>query len=401
MIHVCFGLHDADGRYSKFTGTTIASIFENTKAAVTAHILHDSTLTADNREKFSALARRYNQRVKFHNVEQLCSQEILFLIDKLADKIILRFTIGAFYRLLIKKIFDFDKIIYLDSDIIVNLDIAELWQQDLKNYPLAAVPEIVATQNHMRKNKFILNADIVKLENYLCSGVILFNLDKLDEKFFYDGVQFLVDNPQCESPDQDILNALFSENYLKLAQKFDSFVDTENIGTAPAAQKIYHYAGQQIGFDMADTLKRLWLKYFSRTTWLDEEALIRLYEKFQEQDTQVKNLLISLTSALSGRKRAFILIAEYLEPLKFVFGAKNSELLFIENFKDTTQLIKTLKKSRSQKVFLAMLPNYPLLRDLLTAEGFVENRDFFDGTKFLAKVHGWQLISSYKFIKAM
>ena len=28
MIHVCFGLYDKDGRYSKFTGTTIASIYK-------------------------------------------------------------------------------------------------------------------------------------------------------------------------------------------------------------------------------------------------------------------------------------------------------------------------------------------------------------------------------------
>ena len=29
MIHVCFGLYDKDGRYSKFTGTTMLSMFEN------------------------------------------------------------------------------------------------------------------------------------------------------------------------------------------------------------------------------------------------------------------------------------------------------------------------------------------------------------------------------------
>ena len=29
MIHVCFGLYDKHGTYSKFTGTTMLSIFEN------------------------------------------------------------------------------------------------------------------------------------------------------------------------------------------------------------------------------------------------------------------------------------------------------------------------------------------------------------------------------------
>ena len=30
MIHVCFALYDKHGTYSKFTGTTMLSIFENT-----------------------------------------------------------------------------------------------------------------------------------------------------------------------------------------------------------------------------------------------------------------------------------------------------------------------------------------------------------------------------------
>ena len=29
MIHVCFCLHDATGRYSKFTGTAMLSMFDN------------------------------------------------------------------------------------------------------------------------------------------------------------------------------------------------------------------------------------------------------------------------------------------------------------------------------------------------------------------------------------
>ena len=103
MINICFGLHDGDGKYSKFVGTTMASIFETTNLAVTIHILHDATLTDDNRENFTELAEKYNQSVEFHDVEQLCTEEIAFLREKLADKINSRFSIGAFYRLLIKK----------------------------------------------------------------------------------------------------------------------------------------------------------------------------------------------------------------------------------------------------------------------------------------------------------
>ena len=32
MIHICYGLHDRDGKYSKFVGMSMVSVFENTSA---------------------------------------------------------------------------------------------------------------------------------------------------------------------------------------------------------------------------------------------------------------------------------------------------------------------------------------------------------------------------------
>ena len=75
MIHVCFGLHDKNGRYSKFTGTAILSLLENTSSEVTIHILHDNTLSTDNHDKFIYLVGRYGQHVKFYNVERVFLQK--------------------------------------------------------------------------------------------------------------------------------------------------------------------------------------------------------------------------------------------------------------------------------------------------------------------------------------
>ena len=357
MIHVCFGLYDADGRYSKFTGTTITSIFANTRSEVTAHILHDNTLTSDNREKFLELAARHNQRVNFYNVDELCPDELKFLRDKLPDKVGSRFSIGTFYRLLAKKILPVDRIIYLDSDIIVNLDLAELWQTDLKNFSLAAVPEIDATHNHMRKDKFLLQSGRVRVEDYFCAGVLIFDLNKFDENFFADGVQFLVDNPQCKLNDQDILNGFFSENYLKLDAKFNSFVSTDE---EPVDKKIYHYAGHRMDLDMKKPFSRLWMENFLRSGWLDVDSVGRLYEEFGTCDTEVKTLLMNLSAGLSGRKRAFVTFAEYVNAIKKFFAADDKELIVIEKFKDFDDLTRAIKKLRSKCVFLSMVENFPL-----------------------------------------
>ena len=168
MIHVCYGLNDKKGTYSKYTGVSILSMFENTKEKITVHIFHDNTLTPENRNNFINVAENYNQAVKFYNFDELCPEKIQYLREKLGSVFESRFSVGTFYRLMINKNFFGDnvsKIIYLDSDTVINLDIAELWNYDLTNYPLAAVPEIEATRGYIQKNKYILNTGIVEVNN--------------------------------------------------------------------------------------------------------------------------------------------------------------------------------------------------------------------------------------------
>ena len=403
MIHVCFGLHDADGRYSKFTGTTITSIFENTTAAVTAHILHDSTLTDDNRDKFSRLAQRYNQRMEFYNVETICAEKLKEYTDYVSTVKNSRVGVGAFYRLLLSQFIspEIEKIIYLDSDIIVNLDIAELWHIELGDKVLGVVPESFNGINAFER--FDLCRDgLANPEDYFNSGVLLMNLKLFnqEEPNIIEGLKFRGNHPEYKFFDQEVLNYCFSTRTLKLPTKFNRFIECVNKDNETVVEKkIYHYAGGHIGLEGSDNFNRLWLKYFSRSMWCDEDVFSRLYEKFQTQDVEIKNLLINLTSALSGRKRAFVLFNEYVNPVKIIFNAQSEELFVIENFKDMPHLINTLKNLHNQRVFLSMLPNYPLLRDLLMAEGFVENKDFFDGMKFLSAAH--ISVDSYHLVKAM
>ena len=402
MIHVCFGLHDADGHYSKFVGTTMASIFENTSAPVTIHIIHDATLTADNRDKFSYLAGCYGQRVNFHNASALCPNEIKFLREKLLDKINTRFSIGAFYRLLMKKIFGNGKMIYLDADTIVNLDIAELWRQDLGSFTVAAVPEVEATFNNMVSNKFLLNTGRVRKENYFCSGVMIFDLDKLDEKFFYDGVQFLSDNPSCESPDQDILNAAFSENYFRLEQKFDSFSDAERIRRAPVAKKIYHYAGRCIGLNSFDAYNKLWLENFSKTPWSNAEVFHNMGREIDNTIDQRIELTQWLMKVYAGRRRTFCIEPNGINFVKALFAVREDEK-FIEmvDGKSLEKLLSKMKSQRGKTMFFIFVPIYPPFRDELVRNGFKEFEDFVNGFLFVTQKQYQQPRPEYNFIKAL
>ena len=400
MIQICFGLHDADGRYSKFVGTTMESIFENTASPVTIHILHDDTLTDDNREKFIQLTEHYNQHVEFHNVDELCPDELNFLRDKLLDKINSRFSIGMFYRLLAKKIFGTGKMIYLDADIIVNLDIDELWQQDLRDYPIAAVIEVLALSGFMITDKFLLNKGVVKLENYFCSGVILFDLDKISNNFFRDGVQFLIDNPECESPDQDILNAFFSENYFKLAQKFDAFVSGERNCELPVEKKIYHYAGWKIGLDLNDGYNRLWFEHFARTAWFNVDIIDRLGEQFCNQhDIDINNSQFMMQIS-AEHSRAFFLSPGDVPAIKMLFNIQDDEPIIEARGNDSlNELLIKMDELRGQKIWFISHSDWLTMEKVLTYLGFKEDIDFINIELFLTSKQSGKPPHTYGFVR--
>ncbi|MCR5834040.1 MAG: hypothetical protein K6G55_05250 [Selenomonadaceae bacterium] len=404
MIHVCFGLYDKSGKYSKFVGATMASIFEKTSSLVTIHILHDATLTNDNRDKFSYLAGRYGQHVKFYDVEKICPEEIAFLHEKLADKINSRFSVGTFYRLLMKKILaplGIEKVIYLDADIIVNLDIAELWQQDLKNLPLAAVPEEIATLGYMIHEKYVFKKNFVNPKNYFCAGVIVFNLNVISENFFRDGVQFLLDYPACESHDQDILNAFFSENYLKLDQKFDSFVQADRRRKFPVVKKIYHYAGRCIELKLDEPYNRLFMDMFALTPWFNVETLSRIGEGFRASNDTFNNLFQQYVKFCLDHRRVFLVDEANLNAVKVIFDIRDDEKIII--LKDQNSIIEfmtMMRNQRKQKFFITCLTNYESVKILLGQNGFAEFKDYVNGMFFLTRAQAnfsrpeWDLINN-------
>ena len=335
MIHVCYGLHDKDGRYSKFVGTSIVSIFENTTADVTVHILHDNTLTPDNRDKFIYIAGRYGQQIKFYNVDQIAAKEIEEIKNKLPTAEYSRYTIGAFYRLIVQNIIEsVDKIIYLDGDTIVNLDIKELWNINLANHPMAAVNESDMDFNFSKTKKtyFLINLGMVKEENYFNSGVIAINLEYLrnNDQILKTGYDLISKNIS-RTFDQDILNFCFSDNYLKLPSKYNMFILTQQVvQNYPKIEKmIYHYAGGTLTFNITDIFNRLWFQYFSKTPWFNEDMFGNIYAEILNMHNQHKLDLISMTKLMAGKCRAFFTESQNAEFVKNIFAVTPKEEFII------------------------------------------------------------------------
>lgn len=403
MIHVCFCLHDKTGRYAKFTGTVMLSLFDNTTADVTVHILHDNTMIQDNREKFIYLAGRYNQRVNFYNVEELCADKIAEMMLLVPEVKTSRVSIGAFYKLLIPQVIslDIEKIIYLDADIIVNLDINELWKIELGENFLAAVSESMMGEENLNAKKICIDGH-VKFEDYFNSGVMIINLNlwRKERELIMRGVKLRGKHPEYVQLDQSILNYCFSARSVKLPTKFNRMTYINRAQETNIGRKIYHYAaGYSLGLNQNDILNRLWMSYFMKTPFFDESAIGRLYGGFEQIHADLKNQLRNISAAVSGKTRAFFTLPHNVEATKEIFFVRDDEdIILAENQASLQRLIDAMKLSQGKKIFFILLPNFPFAA--LIQAGFVYGKDFLNGLDFLSTEHGLPL-NSYRLIQAM
>lgn len=89
------------------------------------------------------------------------------------------YSIEIYYRILLPYITDLSKILWLDADIIVNGDIAELYDKDISGQYLAAITDSVE-ENGGREE--IKKAMQMTERTYFNSGVLLLNNQKIREE---------------------------------------------------------------------------------------------------------------------------------------------------------------------------------------------------------------------------
>ena len=405
MIHVCYCFHDKTGRYAKFVGTSMLSLFEKTFAPVTVHILHDDTLTPDNRDKILLIAERCNQIVKFYNVAELCADKLNQMVRMVPVVEKSRVSVGSFFKLMIPQIIprDLDRIIYLDADILFNLDVSELWNIELGDKIFGVV-----TERANGIGTFPVSRDgFVKPEDYFNSGVLLMNLNLLrgEEPTILDGVKFKAEHPQYKQFDQLIFNYCFATRTLKLPVKFNRFVGRARGKGEPLDEKIYHYAGVALTLETSDPFNRLWFSYFMRTPFLDVEVFGRIFREVSNLCNLLKDRSLNVAVGMSDKARAFFVAPNQLDAVKKFFAIRDDELIIpAENEDSLRKLFDAMKTFKGKKIFFIMTEIFlkrPFSFDLLTKAGFVAGKDFINGWLLLSDKKGGSPYNSYSLVKAL
>lgn len=314
-----------------------------------------------------------------------------------------RFTVASLRRLLISDLLSGEttKAINLDSDTIVNLDIRELWRIELDDKPFGVVTEL---QNGY-KSKFAMCRDgFVNDEDYFNAGVLLINLQAMKARYpeIRSATEFVANNPQYNLCEQDVLNYCFSKQTLKLPIRFNSFVrERRALGEMKVESCIYHYLDHQTALNMNDPFNRLFMKYFIKTPWLNEDAIGHLYEGTRQIYIEQKNFATQISSIVSGKTRGFLIASPNTEIIKRIFYVKADEEYITATSPDSLQkMIQSLRDANGKKIFFILAQEHPLVRQVLMQEGFAEGRDFLNAIMFLSDAHGVPL-NSYLPVKLL
>lgn len=271
-FHIVLSVEDKTGDYTRHLGVVIASIVFNTNNKIYFHIFHDETLTEENRDNLKKLVMDNNQKIRFHFIKLNIDQDRLKAIKYL--------SIGTLYRIdIVKQLKNTKKAIYLDSDIVVSLDIKELFEIDINRYAVAGVKD-----PGTEKNSFLYMRHIpINIKKYFNAGVLIFNLEKIRKHYELklQAENLLNKYPNDPFTDQSALNNIFQGDCLFIDKKFN-FIP--NGKSKCGEKKIWHFAGGykpwQVRMYQVD---KLYWEYLKKTPWgKDVNQLFEYYSRTVE-----------------------------------------------------------------------------------------------------------------------
>lgn len=391
IIHIGFGLHDKTGYYSVWVGTVMQSILEHTDSRICFHILHDETLSIDNKYKLEKVARSGSSIIEFHKIDE---NDFSVVKNQMS-----RFTIGTMFRCSLPELLpNLNRIIYLDADLFVNRDIKELWDVDICEYCLAGVAdEGVDIHNYPK----ILNKyPGIKKESYFNAGVLYMNLKKLREfgnlkKLVVD---FLVENPEVGLPDQDALNVIFHNKVLYLDGSWNQFVFMHRKDNVEKLDKaIFHYAAALLMLYSHSQLDKEYFRTICRTPWIDYEMnhqFEQCFDRMNDRVYQYQNMLCLLSD--SDVKHVFY--GEENKKLKTLYSRihlKDGDYRVLEHAKNMESDIlpcKDLSVLKDEKSPIIIFVNWESddcsAIQNLEELGFKNGKDFFVVERFFSFFDG-------------
>ena len=206
-----------DDNYITYMTITLKGIVDHSKKTnrYDIYVVHTG-LKRESKQKVLKVARRDNIFVHFYNVSSKL-QELQLRLD-VRDY----YSISTYYRLFLPGLFPLiNKAIYIDSDIVIREDIANLYSIDIGDKLLGAIPD-GSVQIYDEFKTYVREIIGVEPEKYFNAGVLLMNFKGLRNfKFEKKAISLLSHVTFKVAQDQDVLNYLCKDKIHYIDHKWN------------------------------------------------------------------------------------------------------------------------------------------------------------------------------------
>lgn len=290
VINIGYGI---DNNFARCTATSIFSFYKNNpNINFIFHIL-ENNLSSFYRENFRLLAKKYSLNIIIYTID-------IDILKYLPSNI--TFTTAMYFRYIFPYILkNNEKIIYIDGDTLCLNNAEELFNINLENNIIAAVPD--SEWANKTRNK-ALN---LKNHIYFLSGMLLINAKKWNEFNTFDKLinHLSTEQEKFLFPDQDALNLVLTGKVKYINTKFN-WAKVENISIDNINNIIIlHYAASPKPWFLAwsvnpkanDTNRYIYKSYEQETPYSNMPLIKpRTYKEMEHYAKNLKKHGIYLSS---------------------------------------------------------------------------------------------------------
>ena len=338
-----------DDRYIPFLAVAIESLVNHSSKEnnYLIKILHTDVSNVNKRkiEKYKA----DNISIEFVDLN--------YYIEKVKDKLYTRdyYTNTTYFRLFLPELYpQYNKVLYLDSDIVILDDIAKLYNINMGDNLVAAAPDDIIQSNKVFQDYVEKVVGVSDYKHYFNAGILLMNLDQLrkfkfQEKFLYllSTIKFSV------AQDQDYLNRL-CKGKVKLLSIAWNRMPIPNDKIKLEDIKILHFNFACKPWHFEDVLyKEFFWEYAKKTEFYEEILAIKdnytEEERFRDRESEQRlRQLAQKESDCVGDDRKKLLDKYKLKNISL--GSENTSVS-PEKSKERIEVLKKIEELEKEGKF--------------------------------------------------
>ncbi len=261
-----------NNNYAPYTVVALTSLIAHTSDKNNYDIIVLETDVSDEYKNILSTLKKDNISVRTYNVNKFFERNEFWHYSYWSKE--------TYSRLCIPEIMeDYEKVLYLDVDVIIQADVAELYNTDISDYLIAGNRNygLITSIRHSPSLQYYYGTvfPIKNVKNLINAGVILMNIPKLKELQLEDkAIDILDQHKKLLFQDEDLLNKLCEDKILyidsswnfryavpeKLVYDWQLLDIAQQWATGLHKQNIIHYVSKEKPWDYPNL-------YYSEIWW--------------------------------------------------------------------------------------------------------------------------------------